>query len=199
MFKIFALRNDYENYQDLDLLFHDVTCHAPDDLDFEVLNNFSLNNMKLDSWWVAPKTTFDTNLGLEGTGIPDISQWEKGTLILSPRAYRLLGDILEGESEGEFLPVNVADEVFYIFNCFVFGDEENVEFDYYEGKPVDLVELTFTTDTAEKLLFKSKSQNCVTLFCNDRFKNIVEEFGLKGIEFDKDLLPPSLASMMPSH
>ncbi|MFC1750917.1 hypothetical protein ACFL2V_19165 [Pseudomonadota bacterium] len=70
MLKIYALRNDYENYQDLDLMFHDVTRHVPDDIDFEALNNFSQNNMSLSAWWVTPNTEFDTNVGLEDAVVP---------------------------------------------------------------------------------------------------------------------------------
>ena len=107
----------------------------------------------------------------------------------------MFSDILKAESNGEFLPVDVEGETYYIFNCFVFGEEQTAKFDYYDGKPIDLVELTFTQATAENLLFKSKSQNCVTIFCNESFKNIIHEFGLKGVEFDENLLPPSLASI----
>ena len=195
MSTIYAIRNDYTKYQDLDLLFHDVSRHAPEDIAFDELNRFSQNNLKLASWWVTPSTTFATNVGFETAAIPDLSQWERGTLLLSPKAYRLLGDILKKDSEGEFLPVDVEGDTYFIFNCFVFGEEQSAKFDSYDGKPIDLVELTFTPATSEHLLFKSKSQNCVTLFCNERFKNIVTELGLKGVEFDEDLLPPSLASM----
>ena len=78
----------------------------------------------------------------------------------------------------------------------MFGEELSVKFDEYDGMPIDLVELKFTEETSEKLLFKSKSENCVTLFFNERFKKIVQEFGLKGVDFDETLLPPSLSSMM---
>ena len=196
MSKVYAIRNDYTKYQDLDLLLHDVTRHAPDEVGFDEINNFSLTNLKMASWWVTPSTSFDTNAGFEDVEIPDISQWDRGTLILSPKAYRLLGDILKTDSDGEFLPVDVEGETFYIFNCFVFGEEKSVKFDHYDGKPIDLVELTFTQEATENLLLKSKSQNCVTLFCNDRFKSIVHSFDLKGVNFDDNLLLPSLSSMI---
>jgi len=94
------------------------------------------------------------------------------------------------------LPVDIEDQTYYIFNCVVYGVEQSVRFDYYDGKPIDLVELTFTQEATENLLFKSKSQNCVTLRRNEQFKNIVNDFGLKCVDFDEDLLLPSLSSMI---
>ena len=40
----------------------------------------------------------------------------------------------------------------------------------------------------KQLVFKSPLEKGVTLFCTDRFKDVVESFGLKGLYFDEVLI-----------
>ena len=86
--------------------------------------------------------------------------------MLSPKAYRLLIELLE--PFGEFLSVTIDDERYFIFNC-----------------------LTFVDASAEgKLIFKCCYQHCLDVFCTERLKNIIEDFGLSGINFDLNLATP---------
>lgn len=188
MSKVYALNNDYTKFQDLDLDLWDIARQTPDDVSLDDVNEFSIRNTSFKHWWPTPETHFIKNVGFDGTEIPDLSHWTNGTLILSPKSYRLLGDLLR--QSGELLPVIVSAETYYIYNCQEFGDEDlsQTKFSYIDEQPFELIELSFTPETSNKLLFKSKSQNCVTLFCNDQFKKLIQDYELKGLSFDENLL-----------
>lgn len=189
MSKIYALNNDYTKYQDLGLSLSDIVNLMPDHIPLDDVLHFSRRNTHLKSFWSNPKAKFSKNIGFENATIPDLSHWDRGSLVLSPRAFTLLREELE--QTGELLPVLVDTETFYIYNCFVFGkeDETKTKFSYFDtGEPFELIELVFTPETANKLLFKSKSQNCVTLFGNEQFKRIIEKHKLTGLDLDTTLL-----------
>ncbi len=66
--------------------------------------------------------------------------------MLSPKAYRLLKELLE--PFGEFLPVTIDDERYFTFNCltFVDADESQSEKQLYEGEEVGIKSLVFGFD-----------------------------------------------------
>ena len=190
MNNIYAIRNDGIKFLDLDLEILDVTRNAPDSIDEDDIIDFSLNNTAMKSWWKTPETKF---MNVDGEGepnspIPDVSIWIDASLVLTPKAYRLLGDLLK--SSGEFLPVSAGDETYYIFNCFVFGeeDENKSKYEVVDGNVFGLESLVFKESASELLAFKSKLQSCLTLFCNEQFKEAVESFELSGIVFDSNLM-----------
>jgi hypothetical protein len=120
-----------------------------------------------------------------------VSLWTGGSgssLVLSPKAYRYLGELLSGS--GEFLPVLVSGETFYIFNCLAWGevDDKNTAYDYFDGVEFGLKCLVFTNAVEDMVVFKSAVDGCTTLFCGDRFKSAIENFGLDGVVFDTNLV-----------
>ena len=188
MSQVFAIRDDGEKFKELDLEILDVTRHAPDDSEFDHIIDFCLHNTAMKSWWKAPNTEF---IGAEiepPLPIPDISRWIDSSLVLSPKAYRILGEMLL--DSGEFLPVFIEDETFYIFNCFVEGeaDEEKSEFNYAGDMQMELKTLEFKPSASELLVFKTKLESCLTLYCGGRFKDAVETYDLTGIIFDEKLI-----------
>lgn len=185
---VYALRNDFEKYQDLDYEILDILNAAPEGTGVDNIVKFSIHNTAMKSWWKAPHTQFIKNEGAEDSVIPEICCWNDATLVLSPKAYRLLGDMLS--HSGELLPVIVGDDTYYIFNCLEFGeeDEEKCRFEYIDGERYGIEYLEFTSGVEEKLVFKSKLESCVTLFCSERFKEIVMSYGLAGLVFDKNLI-----------
>ena len=187
MSTIFAIRKDIPKYQILDLDVLDVTRNLPDDIDLDSVFDFSQLNTPLAQWWETPETRF-VGVDNPGSEIPDISCWVDASLVLSPKAYRLLKDSLA--AIGEFLPVNVDNQLHYIFNCFQLADEddEKSKFNIEEGLASGLKHLEFREDSSNLLLFKSKAENCLTLFCNQRFKEIVNSFALGGVIFDEQLI-----------
>ena len=188
MSKIYAIRNDGFGYQSLDFTLLDIARFAPEDIDPDTVLDFSRSNTRLADWWQTPDTRFIANEGVENKGIPDISTWIGASLVLSPKAYRYLGDTLKGF--GELLPVKVSGEVFYIFNCLEKGEEnpEQCEYEMLGAVPVQLLSLGFRESVQSCPVFKSDYEACLTVFCNQRFMNAVEEFNLTGIIFDENLV-----------
>lgn len=187
MNQIFAIRKDIPDYQVLDLGLTDITRHLPDSADLDSVFDFSELNTPLTPWWKTPETRFinaDKSKGLK----PDISCWVDATLVLSPKAYRLLNDTFR--DSGEFLPVEIGGEMHFIFNCFKWGEvnENACEFNQEEGMQAGLKYLEFAPSAADLLIFKARIEGGLTLFCSQRFKDIVESFDLKGIVFDDDLI-----------
>lgn len=188
MKNIYAIRNDYLRYRELDLSISDVLRHRPENVPLDDVLDFHLQNTAMKSWWTTPETEFLKNNANSNAEIPDISRWVDSTLLLSPKAYRLLGDTLQ--SSGEFLPVSIDDDVFYIFNCFVVGeaDEKKSTFDHQGEMQLGLNHLEFLDDAASNLIFKTPLESCLTLYCTNEFKEIIESFDLKGINFDTNLI-----------
>ena len=183
----YAIRKDIPNYQVLDLDLLDVTRNLPDGIDLDSVYDFSLLNTAMASWWNTPETRY-ISTGSTKAQIPDISCWIDATLVLSPKAHRLLKDSLE--AYGEFLPVDVKGELHHIFNCFALGkpDEEKSVFNQEEGMEAGLRHLELDSSASALPIFKVELENCLTLFCNEWFKNIVTSFELKGITFNQDLI-----------
>lgn len=188
MKKIFAIRNDGFGYQSLDLTILDLARLAPQDMDPDAVMDFSRENSSLADWWKTPETRFIANEGVEDRGIPDISTWIGATLVLSPKAYRYLGDTLKGY--GELLPVKVGDEIFYIFNCLTKGEEapELCEYEMLGDVPIQLLKLGFKESVQSLTVFKSDYEACLTVFSNQKLMDAVEEFKLNGVIFDENLV-----------
>jgi hypothetical protein len=189
MSKVFAIRDDGLKFKELDLEMRDVRRQRPESVPLDDVLKFHIRNSPLLSWWKTPETEF-ISLTDESAPIPDISPWIYSTLVLSPKAYRFLGELLTGS--GEFLPVEANGETFYIFNCFVAvdADEEKCQYDYEadDGTKMGITHLEFLESASENLVLKTSADFCVTLFCNEKFKNIIESFDLTGVRFDTNLI-----------
>lgn len=187
MNEIFAIRKDLPRYQVLDLGLTDITRHLPDSVDLDSVFDFSELNTPLTQLWQTPETRYvnsDKKQGLQ----PDISCWVDATLVLSPKAYRLLKDVLQ--DTGEFLAVKIIGETHYIYNCFTWGEvnEGACQFNDEEGMLAGLKHLEFKSNASNLLVFKAEIERGLTLFCGERFKEVVESFELHGIIFDENLI-----------
>jgi hypothetical protein len=193
---LYAIRNDGYKFKELSLNTADVARHAPDDVPLTDVVGYYHLNIAMRSWWHTPETSFKDIHGVPKGAIPDISLWTGGagsSLVLSPKAFRMLEDLLA--SSGEFLPVTVKhekyeDQTFHIFNCLVLADadEAQTEHEYIDGVQFGLKHIGFTDSVANLLVFKSPINNCMSLFCGERFKEAVESFGLTGVIFDENLI-----------
>lgn len=188
MNNVFAIRKDIPKYKVLDLNILDITRDLPDTIDLNSIYDFSQLNTAMASWWITPDTQYVGTSKQAKAIVPDISCWVDATLTLSPRAYRLLKDLL-GEC-GEFLPVSISGELHYIFNCFSEGEpnKEACIFNDEEGMQAGLKYLEFENSVTNLVVFKTTIENCLTLFCTSRFKDIVESFELNGVVFDENLV-----------
>lgn len=181
---IYCIQDDGFDFQRLDLMLDDVIDARPDDISEDDVLDFSQTNCRMVDWWPAPDTAFISESGGKSDPIPDISKWIDASLVLSPRAYRLLGATLE--KWGELLPVIINGEKFYIFNCHTTGevDLSQSEKEYFEGEEVGVKKIAFDSgDISEKLVFKTPFNSCIEIYCGDRFKSLVEEFALTGVQF----------------
>ncbi|MBA56993.1 MAG: response regulator receiver protein [Pseudomonadales bacterium] len=185
---VYAIRTDYYRFQQLDLQLTDLFPFVPEDIDFDDVVQFSQRNASLKAWWQAPDTRFIPIEDKPEGEIPDLSLWLYATLVLSPKAHRLLGDLLQ--PHGEFLPVMVAGETYQIFNCLTFAEEDTqaCRQEQIEGIELGLNELVFRDSAEQLVIFKSRLQNAASLFCTERLKQVVETYELSGVVFDTNLI-----------
>ena len=86
-----------------------------------------------------------------------------------------------------------SDQVFAIGNIVGAGVKgkryyNHSKYEVVDGNVFGLESLVFKESASELLAFKSKLQSCLTLFCNEQFKEAVESFELSGIVFDSNLM-----------
>lgn len=189
MSKVYALRNDGVRFQEIDLMIDDIIDERPVDVDEDAVLDFSITNHSMASWWPTPATEFVGIDGDDNAPIPDIAKWIDATLVLSPKAHRLLGETLA--EFGEFLPITIGGEVYQIFNCLTFAkiDESKSKKSYYDGVESGVSAIVFDSkDVESKLIFKTDYNSCVELYSNDRLKDLCQGFGLRGVQFSEELV-----------
>lgn len=115
---------------------------------------------------------------------PDITFWHH-SLALSEHALSKLESELE--DLGEFLPVKVNNQSWYVFNLLTKADSyidmQNSEKDIENNTQVGIKSLCFSS-TPEHLIFKTDYDSNVRIFCTDKFKNLIEDNELSGLRFD---------------
>lgn len=186
---VYAIRRSTEpEYKELELSLLDVVSASPEEIELDDILKFYEVNLSMKKWWIPLACNFfeEPNGRIQLT--PDICVWTGATLLLSKRAYNLLQDSIE--PFGEFLPIALLNEQYYIFNCLTYGvdDLEASESDYQQGQRTWVTKLSVEPQNKEQLLFKSAYERGHTLFCNQRFVDIVEQLGLKGLGFDTELV-----------
>ena len=190
MSNFYVLKYTDYRYMMLGLDALDIIRKAPRDigLEFDDIMAFSRRDTRFASWWREPEVSFTPNEGIEKALIPDVVIWPAGAaLVLSPKAYRMLGDLLK--VCGELLPVRVMNESqpFWIFNCLVKKNVDPAKSAWkYEGDvPIQIDSIGFTENDDDPVIFKTDFDNCSFLYCSERFKAAVVELGLEGISFRK--------------
>lgn len=178
---IYAIRQDNYRYREIDLRVDDFIDAFPEKYSLLECQKFSAHNIELSDFWPRMQTEFNSFEDRENL-LPDITPWIFATLVLSPKAYRLLEDTMK--LFGEFLPILIGEETYYIFNCLTIAEAD-------ETVSISNEKLVFKPgETEGKILFKSPFQACLDTYSSERFKEIVEAFELKGIIFDTNLATP---------
>ena len=171
---IFAIRRDGYHYQELDLEIDDFIANMPENIDYGTVHDFSIENIALAQYWKPLRTGFSEIKG-EKNLIPDVANWIGATLLLSPKANRYLNELLS--PFGEFLPVQIENDTFYIFNCLTIADGNLLN-----GK------FSFNEESIEnKIIFKTPQQQCIDIYCTEQLKSAIETFELQGVIFDSNL------------
>jgi len=184
----YTIRNDGYSFQELDLEIDDFIDARPKGVDESIVLDFSLENYSMISWWPTPDTEF-VAIDEQSAPIPDICRWIDASLVFSAKAHRLLGELLI--PFGEFLPLTIRGEAFYIFNCLTLAkvNEDFCEKNIYKGEEAGIKTLVFDeTDVADKLVFKTIYDSCMNLYCSERFKNVVTDYALTGVVFSEKLV-----------
>jgi hypothetical protein len=185
---VYAINNDGYKFQELDLTIDDVIDYRPAEVDENLVLDFSIENYAMADWWPTPDTEFVAIDESEGAAIPDLSYWIDASLVLSAKSFRLLGDVLK--PWGEFLPLSVRGETYYIFNCLtlVNVNEEKSEKLLYGGEEAGIKSIVFeNNEIADKIIFKTRYNSCFNLYCTEYLKNIIEDYDLSGVIFSEKL------------
>ncbi|PUA27154.1 MAG: hypothetical protein B0W54_20215 [Cellvibrio sp. 79] len=141
--------------------------------------------------WVAPSATFFKSENYTGTSevLPDITNWSTGVLALNLKAYDVFYDYLS--ACGEFLPITVNNEKFYLFNTlYVIPDSEIdmknavevIDSRVHMGQSnVNYNENYLNNE--DRLIFKTRSDKLFSSYCTDVFKALYEANNFKGLVF----------------
>ncbi|ACR10650.1 conserved hypothetical protein [Teredinibacter turnerae T7901] len=189
MNNIYAIRRATDPfYRELEFDVMDIARYSPDDVPLDAVTRFFELNTAMSDWWQPIRAQFYDEADDQDKDIPDLCPWVGATLILSPKAFRLLEDALR--NDGEFLPLLVGDEEYQLFNCLSVGvdDREASEVEVDGDIELWVNKLATAPENTSQVVFKSKLEKGKTLFAGDLFKTAIEEFGLKGLAFDKNLI-----------
>ncbi|WP_250461758.1 hypothetical protein [Microbulbifer litoralis] len=188
--KAYKLVNDYGSYQILQLdTITIVEQLGRPDLIRQIKRLTSTGNKPLIDIWGDVKSNFAPVEGTQSIKVPDISVWKGTGLVFSGRAHAYFKLMLE--PFGEFLPVEVEGHNFYLFHLMTEGkadlDNSAREDDDF-GEPMTVTALKFDDiDIKNKLLFKSEYEFYQSTFCNQKFRELYQEYELEGLVFETDL------------
>lgn len=142
--------------------------------------------------WVMPKASFfyGESAGEMHEELPDVTTWSTGVLAFNPNAYSVFQDYLT--KSGEFLPISVYGETYYLFNTLYIIPETAID----KSKAVEVIDtgvhfgqtnVIFNEaflDSEKVGVFKSNTNKLLHSFCTERFKNIYDTHNFKGLVFE---------------
>ncbi len=141
--------------------------------------------------WVAPKASFFASENYEGKSeqLPDITTWAIGNLVLSPKAYGVFKDMLA--PSGEFLPLIIGDETYYMFNTLFVIPEEGIDRSHQvevvdSGVHMGQDNIVFNEANLDgRDVFKAPTDKLRFNYCTKAFKTLYEQHAFKGLVFDE--------------
>lgn len=142
--------------------------------------------------WVMPEASFYYSANFEGQGesIPDITTWSAGVLVISPKAYAVFHDYLA--RSGEFLPISVGDEIYYLFNTLYVIPEAAIN----REKAVEVIDTgvhfgqsnvifdELALNAGNIIVFKTSTDKLLYSFCSEQFKKMYSANSFKGLIFE---------------
>lgn len=119
---------------------------------------------------------------------PDVTVWNH-CLAFSQKGYDLCSILVKGF--GEFLPVKVGNEDWYVFNILNFRDDlidpKKSKQEIIEGDVHNIKSISFV-DNEPPLLFRTHFDKRARIFCNGDFKSFIKDGGICGLNFSADLM-----------
>ncbi|AMX03360.1 imm11 family protein [Microbulbifer thermotolerans] len=192
---LYRLKNDEKSFKELSLdcvqLYEQL--HLEDsESGLSDCSDLGTSGKPFPHPWKRVKSDFEASpMYPSAVKIPNISIWIGSALVLSEKAKAALSLILE--PHGEFLPVQVQETNYFIFNLFTYVEVDEKKTVYqYSGEdrtfPDGIEKLVFSeSDLRGKFLFRSGEKSFGGVFCTDEFKQTCEEFDLDGLIFDEDI------------
>ncbi|MCX2841291.1 hypothetical protein OQJ59_06590 [Microbulbifer thermotolerans] len=122
--------------------------------------------------------------------VPDLAEVD-GKLFFSKKAYQHLRELVD--TEGEFLPVTYKGGTGFIFNILTIAEDQNGLNEKLTGydRHRNLSNFSFREEVMGKTpIFRAKIDHYQGIFCNESFKNKVNEASLSGVNFSIDLGNP---------
>lgn len=186
---IYKLRPQIEAYQS----FHIHPDAIYDAMGDDFALNFGVKGEAVKDEWVPVHCDFfQPDEFSAATNIPDLSIWQTGVLVLSAKAHEVLADELE--KFGELLGLTCGTDFYYLFNTLHIKSDDvvdvaNSEQDIDQGLFMGIKRLMFNESVVhnDDLVFKTRYDQLLNIYANDKFKNLVEEHALEGLVFNSDL------------
>ncbi|TNC83232.1 MAG: hypothetical protein CSH37_15365 [Thalassolituus sp.] len=185
----YSIHNDRTHFAALGFDWKQIVAVFGDSMD----TRFDVNQAPRSyagSWNPEITVTFSNAGGLTGSAIPDIAE-HQGRLFISAKAYDLLYPLLK--NDGEFLPVTCADGNGYMFNPLRLAEELGalneahcVKNEWDEVEHIAFHEDKLTSVTA----FRTEFDDYLSLFCNEKLKQAIEQHQLTGVTFNTNLGNP---------
>lgn len=184
MSKVYKIHSDVEHYMMFTL----------DDLDIlEKIPDFQMQAIgsPLAFNWVAPKAEFiPADNGSEEK--PDITKWSTNDLVLTKASFDRLASHLTNKIV-EIYPLSGDGEDYLFINPVArvvneAVDTEKTRVSYFDNGSVNEVETLILKSTATSSLpaiFTLAIDDGVDLYCNESFKNEIEQHKFKGLHFQE--------------
>lgn len=142
--------------------------------------------------WRAPEARLFNRSSNNTEGkLPQISDWN-GNMVFSPQAFDTLADELM--PFGEFLPVTIESDTWYLFNATTISNavnESKSSQNIMDGMIMGVETLAFKADELEDILvFRTDYDRRMSVYCNETFKQLVQTHNFEAVLFREDLTAP---------
>lgn len=153
--------------------------------------------------WNMPEGSFYRSENFTGAddASPNISLFATGVLVLDRTAHEQFSKKLT--PTGEFLPVSINGEHYYLFNVLYVVPDDAVNLSAAVEKIDSCVHLGQSNVTFDEeflnekdiLIFKTKTDKLIFSYCTQAFKDQYESYGFKGIIFEPAWLIEAMNKM----
>jgi len=181
----YKLRFDRNHFMSFDITSTELRSKLGSDF------RLMLDKPSWSDFWVEMNAQFyDDSDKKNVISIPEITCWITDRLMFSEQAKLELEAKLN--QYGEFLPVKCEGIAYYVFNVTNVidnaVDEEESKRIIEESGYINVEKLSFIEEkVSNNLLFKTHWNGLANIYCNDKFKTMIEQSGYSGLVFSENL------------